>query len=409
MPALRFLDLELEAITPTFSGGADKKAEIRPPSFRGLSRYWLRALLGGFFGDDPPKVRSLENAIFGHAHRASMVAFRSGSEVETALFDMDRDDFPGIGYLFYSIYQNRRDGILAQQRFRVRIQTRPFPPPELIVDEQKLDVDLGWRLTLGTTWLLIWLGGVGARVRRGGGSLYAKALPAEWPRSLPSPLCESNDPVAYATEIGAKLSQLRGAFGWTPAAALPKTPSANLLHPQACSIFILNKTYPTWHEALNEVGAAFRDFRSRQPDDYVAVKNFLKGLSKGVNQVKRAIFGLPLTFFFSSLYRQLRDQGVPEREARARATATLGPRRGLGRASPLWFRVVRLPGSPPSYTLQMTLFHTRFLMDDVMTLRPRDRSLHRIDVPMPTDYGYLHEWFDYVGKRVAPLLPVSFH
>ncbi len=408
MPPLRFLDLELETTTPAFSGGADKRAEIRPPGFRGLSRYWLRTLLGGILGDDPTKVRALENGIFGHTRRASMVAFRSGSHVETSRFDMDRDTFPGIGYMFYSIYQNRRDGILAQQRFQLRVQTRPCPPTDLVVDEQPLDVDLGWRLTLGSIWLLLWMGGIGARVRRGGGSLQVTTSPTNWPSSLPSLLCESDTPEAYIQELGSKLTQLRHAFGWSPVNEVPEIPNANLLHPGVCTIFMVNKTYTTWHEALNEVGIAFHDFRSRQPDDYSVVKGFLTGLNRSVHRVKRAIFGLPLTFFFSSLYRQLRDQGVSEREARARATVTLSPRRGLGRASPLWFRVVRLAGSPSRYALQLTLFHTRFLPDDVMALRPRDRSLPRIDVPMPTDYTYLQEWFDYLGEHVAPLLPVAF-
>ena len=173
-------------------------------------------------------------------------------------------------------------------------------------------------------------------------------------------------------------------------------------------MFLLNKTYDTWYDALNEVGIAFRTFRSRQPDDYSAIKGFLMGLNRSVHRVKRAMFVLPLTFFFISLYRELREQGVPEREARARATATLRPPRGLGRGSPLWFRVVRLAGSPPRYTLQLTLFRTRFLPDDVMALRPRDRSLPRIEVPIVTDYTYIQEWFDYLGEHVAPLLPVAF-
>lgn len=47
MPALRFLDLELQTVTPLMTGGAFYQAELRPPSFRGVMRYWLRALLGG--------------------------------------------------------------------------------------------------------------------------------------------------------------------------------------------------------------------------------------------------------------------------------------------------------------------------------------------------------------------------
>ena len=36
MAALRSLDVELEAVTPLWIGGADRQAELRPPSVQGL-------------------------------------------------------------------------------------------------------------------------------------------------------------------------------------------------------------------------------------------------------------------------------------------------------------------------------------------------------------------------------------
>ena len=42
----------LQTITPLFLAGADQtKAELRAPSFRGLMRYWQRALVGGMVPD----------------------------------------------------------------------------------------------------------------------------------------------------------------------------------------------------------------------------------------------------------------------------------------------------------------------------------------------------------------------
>jgi hypothetical protein len=52
MTPLRSLDLSLRVITPMACGNADFLAEVRPPSFRGAARLWLRILLDGIFGED---------------------------------------------------------------------------------------------------------------------------------------------------------------------------------------------------------------------------------------------------------------------------------------------------------------------------------------------------------------------
>ncbi|MGQ9600679.1 MAG: RAMP superfamily CRISPR-associated protein, partial [Anaerolineae bacterium] len=51
------LTVTLETVTPLFLGGADPRGapELRAPSFRGATRYWLRAALGGTIGDNDLK------------------------------------------------------------------------------------------------------------------------------------------------------------------------------------------------------------------------------------------------------------------------------------------------------------------------------------------------------------------
>lgn len=45
---LSHLTLTLETVTPLFLGGADPRGapELRAPAFRGMMRYWFRAVLG---------------------------------------------------------------------------------------------------------------------------------------------------------------------------------------------------------------------------------------------------------------------------------------------------------------------------------------------------------------------------
>ena len=50
MGRLRSLEVEVEAVTPLWIGGASAQAELRPPSVRGCMRFWFRALAGGLLG-----------------------------------------------------------------------------------------------------------------------------------------------------------------------------------------------------------------------------------------------------------------------------------------------------------------------------------------------------------------------
>ena len=84
MGQLRVLDLELEAVSPLWIGGADSRAELRAPSFRGCLRYWFRALAGAFFGQKLPLLRAAEAAVYGDTKRASTVVVRLTGAVRTS-------------------------------------------------------------------------------------------------------------------------------------------------------------------------------------------------------------------------------------------------------------------------------------------------------------------------------------
>ncbi len=99
--------------------------------------------------------------------------------------------------------------------------------------------------------------------------------------------------------------------------------------------------------------------------------------------IQRATLGLPIAFFFKSIFADLTARGVDSREARRKSSATVSPSRGLGRASPLFFRVVPLAGTPATYAVLMGVFRSRLLPDHEMTVKPGDFSIRpvRVDVP----------------------------
>ncbi len=406
MTQLRSLDLTLRVVTPMACGNADFLAEVRPPSFRGVSRLWLRILLGGIFGEDYQSVRTVENLVFGDTTRRSSFAVRTLDEPATGPLPIDPAEAPGLAYLYYTLYRARRNAILPNEHFRLRLQTSPTPFPNTTVRDVTVDADLAWKLVAASFWLTIWLGGVSARVRRGAGSLAFVRQPEAWPEALPSPVVRATTPQQLAEEIAAHLHQLRRAFGWQPVAQVDALPAGNLLHPDAFDVYVLDRVYPTWHAALDAVGQSFQAFRLRQPDDYATVRGVLTGQGAQQPSVKRAIFGLPLSFFFSSLYRELTAQGVGEREARQRASGTLGLRSGTGRMSPLWVQVTELAGVDPAYVVRLSLLRSRF-EDESLVFRPQDRALAPVNMRPPDDYTHAQEWFEHLQQTVAPLLPAK--
>ncbi len=387
-------------------GNADFQAEVRPPSFRGVARFWLRALLGGIFGEDYQTVRRVENLIFGDTTRRSSFAVRTPDSPATGQLPVDPAEAPGLAYLYYTLYRAQRNAILPGEQFRLLLQTTPTPFPNATVYDVTVDGDLAWKLVAASFWLTVWMGGVSARVRRGAGALAFVRPPEAWPDELPSPVVRATTPQQLSEEIAASVHQLRHAFGWQPVAQLTEPPTAPLLHPDAFDVYVLDRVYPTWHVALDAVGQSLQGFRLRQPDDYAAVKGILTGETVRQPAVKRSIFGLPLTFFFSSLYRSLTAQGVNEREAQRRASGTLGLRSGTGRMSPLWVQVTELAGATPAYVVRLNLIRSRF-EDEALVFRPQDRALAPVNMSAPTDYHYVEEWFEHLQQTVAPLLPAS--
>ncbi len=71
------LEVVLETVTPVFLAGADNQTpELRPASFRGALRFWLRALLGAELGSDIDRLRLAEGTLFGNTDGASPVTVR---------------------------------------------------------------------------------------------------------------------------------------------------------------------------------------------------------------------------------------------------------------------------------------------------------------------------------------------
>jgi len=138
----------LETITPLFLRGPDGETpELRPPSFKGMLRYWWRAL-------HPMPVDQLRKQ---EAKRFGSAGDRDGNQSSVRIRLLDRDlveeDFQPV-----PTHNFRRRGYRPNQKFDLQISI------DSRGESHRDEIDAVLRL-------MILLGGVGWRARRGMGSL----------------------------------------------------------------------------------------------------------------------------------------------------------------------------------------------------------------------------------------------
>jgi CRISPR-associated protein Cmr1 len=366
------LAVTLETVTPLFLGGADPRGqpELRPPAFRGALRYWLRAALGGAVGDNIKIIQEAEATVFGSTDEerggTSAVTVRTGQPSLTLMsfsqiIEQDqrtkRSAKPGgTAYLLFSAREvgrgrePERKGLFGT--FTLRLSTRPGI-------SQTEDT---FKKAYASLWLLTHLGGVGSRSRRGAGALQATNIQNDAP-VLSNPLSlniQSSTPEALVTELKQGLetiNQLISAGKSRPSIQYPSV--FDVIHPDACKIWVIKKSYDNWNEAMDEMGRVYQNFRTRRAPDYKTVKDAMISEKPLSQPVQRAAFGLPVPFFYRSL---------------GNANATLETEDYDRRSSPLWMRIVKLASG--KYAVVLLWFQSEFLPpNEQLKLRHRHITL----------------------------------
>jgi|Deesub1362B_J571_1020462.scaffolds.fasta_scaffold01912_3 CRISPR-associated protein Cmr1 len=380
--------VDIKTITPLFLGGADPRGEpeLRAASFRGALRFWLRALLGGVLGDSNlDALREEEAKIFGSTKCASpvVVRLRHGS-LQTSSFSQLARDHAGISYLFFAARGTRqepeRKAISAGSSFELTLSTRPGVGAP---GRQALQ----WAYS--ALWLLTHLGGLGARSRRGAGSLQATRV-ENVPDGLPPLTITANTPKGLQVELRDGLFRLRRlASQLTGSRSTIRVSNPSLfdvLHSDVCKVWVVSHTFDSWSAALNTLGDIIQRFRNRREPDYTNVKSAVRGgtLSR---TVERAAFGLPIVFYYRSLGGQ---QGTLEGERHDR------------RASPLMLRVIKLASG--QYVLVLTLFHAQLLSEgERLKLKRRGTPA----VASAPDLSLIEDFLGELEGKLAQRLEVS--
>jgi len=258
-------------------------------------------------------LRDIESCLFGDTkHRSYLTLLPPESAKPTALTPPTQDS--GLRYLGYGLFEDRDR------------------PPDCLPDGSSAKVDCILRNTgdsdprarvlLASVWLWSVMGGLGARSRRGWGSVHISKIGG--PDELVDPwraLAEAaNDPEAHLTKLREGIGKVQDAFlAFFEHERLGReflNNNARGPHPAIrtldgiTGVHSLRYIFPTGLAALEHAGQLFRGFRStlvrnrqggKPLPDYVDVKAALRPPNAPPRTVGRAAFGLPLRFYYRSL------------------------------------------------------------------------------------------------------------
>ena len=182
------IEATYEVTTPMFCGGAKQEPELRLPSFKGLLRFWWRALAWSRLGGDLKRIKDEEDRLFGSsATGRSRVLLQAlsprgdravlgRSQVLTVTPATKSPVGPGARYLGYGVmeaFASRTRGTKEAQLTRSCIRG-PFEfTVELAI--RGLD-DNDCRTVCDALTALGLFGGMGAKSRKGYGSLVLRSL-----------------------------------------------------------------------------------------------------------------------------------------------------------------------------------------------------------------------------------------
>jgi CRISPR-associated protein Cmr1 len=339
--------------TPMFCGGANPHhAELRPPSIKGVLRFWWRACAWSRYQGDLATIRTEEERLFGGPDAGqSLVTIRlhTTGAIRRGVLPAGN----GIGYLGYGTTgtntEPARECLLAPFEFTMELrQRRP-----LRADQRALLLDAV--RALGTC------GGLGSRSRRGLGSLSLAALDG-----------------GEACRLDTSLVQLRES-GRAGPGQLPEysalSPHSRLLvgqHGATDALVVLNQLgeeYQRFRRANKQNGTASTLARDAQ----IVLDDRYPGAYP-----KRVAFGLPVNY----------GQRKP----------VVKPAMGDRRASPLFFHIHHCDGKAVAV---VSFLPARFLPDPQrVAWKPSGKPERVEELSRQADalYRPVHEFLDLLSR-----------
>ncbi len=357
--------------TPLFLGGADpnQMPELRPPSLKGVLRFWYRAVALASLGSWE-RVRESEQGLFGSTKGQSQILMRLSGPRKPSIQLSSIKTGIGTGYLGYGVIDRGktvRPYIKPGIEFTLKLGIRAKADPESLELLKKALIAVGL------------FGGIGARSRRGFGSLAIQELhigDQKWeaPRDL-------DEYVDRAREL---LDDVGTYAGLPPYTAFSKKS-------RVC-VATVGESADRVLEDIGREMLRYRSYGHRREGqqhhvlpwgeqalqlfnvDHDLVAGYLSGNNPEIHP-RRIVFGLPHNYFFLSTRKQVDVK--TEKHSR--------------RASPLFIHVHDFGNR--SCAAVLTLLPAQFLPENdeiVFSCKQRDP----VTVPVDVDYQVIHDFMD---------------
>ncbi len=295
---MRSFELRIKTVTPLIMGGANNKEfELREIEIAGIMRYWYRKIYG----------TEKETDIFGSTKRKGRFKLRV-SDVEGKRASVE--DYKRDGKKNTDVNHGRNYFLGLMRERKALKENSEFTLSVVVYDDDNEKI----KKILGSLWASIYLGGWGARSRRGLGSLKVVSAKGDFEgikafvkedfegiskifgfKSSPEIyVCEEFRSNVYKKEVDATTKHMEdGKFR----KEVKRSKNQNIKVPCENSM-----------KCLDLMGLTFLYFRSYLEPDYSTVKSYVKEMKSKKsyrkeiesNKVQRSSFGLPLPFYFSS-------------------------------------------------------------------------------------------------------------
>lgn len=337
------------------SGQTGERIPFPVPSVRGALAYWLRALAGAHVGDDMTDLRKAESAVFGAARSGDdggpSTIWLRGPLIGVRAFSAGND---GLGYL---LGPGLRDDASAARCLG--------PAMQIGLEVRNTGGPVHADLFLAALWALRTFGGIGARARRGFGT-----IDVDRPLSVPSGRFRADwlhrnsadDLPGVLSCVGESLAEL-GIAGRADDGCQPGYPRFDL----AGRTYIVGPDVVVpaqgYDDALRWAGERLREFRhdgdAEGPTESYRqiVRPFLDG-AEFTAEYRAGALGLPVVY--------TQRPANPGDEARSATVEPVVDGQPSRRASPLWLRVHRTRGA---WLLRSLAFDAAWLPETRAELR----------------------------------------
>lgn len=387
--------------TPMFLGSSNNEvAEIRPPSFKGVLRFWFRALALSELNGDMYEVERLEGTIFGTT---------KGEKQQKALYSIkiDKNNIQskgigtnegrqGIVYLGYGVIAYDKNNKTSKY-IRSFIESNNvlkitlIKNPGIKVNISDVDFETGKKLLINALKCIGIFGGLGSRVRKGFGSLTLLELKTMDKNLIGNPYCSSEE--ALSKEIHAILNK-----------SIEYGNSIDNIKYTAFSKFtkvVITKEFQDPMSLLDEIGREMVRYRSygrdgkilnREDslkifqDDHDLMYKYISGENID-SHPRRVAFGLPHNYTLSM-----------DKKKKANITVNSENRR----SSPLFIHIHKL--AERKYIGILTLIPAKFLRNDdkIKISSKKDKRINSLKIDGNIeDYKVVKDFLDRVVDKLS--------